>query len=69
MDCEESELGATCIAAPIFGAEDTVTGALSVSGPSPRIQDKQHKIIQSLKSISTAISRSLSTEYAVVHRR
>lgn len=69
VDCEESELGATCIAAPIFGAEDTVTGALSISGPSPRIQDKQNKIIQSLKSISTAISRSLSTEYAVVHRR
>lgn len=69
MDCEESELGATCIAAPIFGAEDTIKAALSVSGPSPRIQDKQNKIIQSLKSISTAISRSLSTEYAVVHRR
>jgi DNA-binding IclR family transcriptional regulator len=31
---------AACIAAPIFGDEDVVIGALSLSGPTPRIQDK-----------------------------
>jgi IclR family transcriptional regulator, acetate operon repressor len=63
LDFEESELGATCIASPIFGAENAIVGALSVSGPTPRIQSKQTKIIQALKVASGAISESLSTEY------
>lgn len=43
IENEESELGATCLAVPIFDSESTVMGAVSVSGPSPRIQDKQTK--------------------------
>lgn len=69
VDMEESELGATCIAAPIFGAEETIIGALSISGPTPRIQDKQNKITQSLKAAATAISRILNSDPAVNHRR
>ena len=68
LDVEESELGATCVASPIFDAENAVVGALSVSGPSPRIHDKQNKITLALKSLCATISRSLSTEYAVNHR-
>lgn len=69
VDGEESELGATCIAAPIFGAEQTIAGALSISGPTPRIQDKQNKIVQSLKAAATAVSRILNSDYVVNHRR
>ncbi len=63
LDSEESELGATCIAAPIFGDEAVVIGALSLSGPTPRIQDKQNKVAHSLKGVAAAISRSLSSGY------
>lgn len=59
FDVEESELGATCVAAPIFDADHAVIGALSISGASPRIRDKQNKVAQALKNAAAAISRSL----------
>ena len=67
IDDEESELGATCFAVPIFNVENAVVGAVSVSGPSPRIQAKQHKISNALKSVSVSISRSLSNGHAISH--
>jgi DNA-binding IclR family transcriptional regulator len=63
LDLEESELGATCVASPIFDVDNDVIGALSLSGPSPRIQEKQNKIASSLKVISAAMSRALSNGY------
>ena len=62
LDNEESELGATCVAAPIFTGDNVVVGALSVSGPTPRIRDKQNKITAALKGASAAISRSVSAD-------
>jgi DNA-binding IclR family transcriptional regulator len=62
LDNEESELGATCVASPIFSADNVVVGALSVSGPTPRIREKQNKITAALKEASAAISRSVSTD-------
>jgi DNA-binding IclR family transcriptional regulator len=64
LDNEESELGATCVASPIFSSESVVIGALSVSGPTPRIRDKQNKITAALKEAAAAISRSMNTESA-----
>ena len=63
LDAEESELGATCIAAPIFGYENVVIGAVSLSGPTPRIQDKQNKVANALKVVAASISRSLTGGY------
>jgi IclR family transcriptional regulator, acetate operon repressor len=68
LDMEESELGATCVAAPIFGTEHAVVGALSISGPTPRIRDKQSKIIHSLRSVATTISRTLSADHVQNNR-
>jgi DNA-binding IclR family transcriptional regulator len=62
LDNEESELGATCVASPIFSGDNVVVGALSVSGPTPRIRDKQNKITAALKEASAAISRSVSAD-------
>ena len=62
VDNEESELGATCVASPIFSGDNIVVGALSVSGPTPRMRDKQNKITIALKEASAAISRSLSVD-------
>jgi DNA-binding IclR family transcriptional regulator len=64
LDAEESELGATCIAAPIFGYEDIILGAVSLSGPTPRIQDKQNKVGNALKVVAATISHSLTGGYS-----
>lgn len=61
MDSEESQLGATCIAAPIFDGGNGIAGALSLSGPTPRIEDNRTNIINEIKQAATAITRSLKT--------
>jgi DNA-binding IclR family transcriptional regulator len=60
LDAEESELGATCIAVPVLGYEEEILGALSLSGPTPRIQEKKNKVANALKAVAATISHSLS---------
>ena len=57
LDNEENELGASCVAVAILNQEKALIGALSVSGPTPRIREKQNKIIAALRKTSTAISK------------
>lgn len=59
LDQEEAVLGATCIAAPIFDGSDGIIGALSLSGPTPRVRGKQDRIANALKIAASAISHSL----------
>jgi IclR family KDG regulon transcriptional repressor len=47
-DREEHELGVRCIAAPIFNQQGMVIAALSVSGPTVRMTDKQMESIREL---------------------
>lgn len=39
-DKQESEIGICCVAAPIWGADGQVVAAISISGPSERLQQK-----------------------------
>jgi IclR family transcriptional regulator, KDG regulon repressor len=60
LDLEENEYGITCIAAPIFDHSRKVIAAVSISGPTLRMQDErllhlQHKIIQIGKQISARL--------------
>jgi DNA-binding IclR family transcriptional regulator len=57
IDVDETELGAACIAVPIFNYGKTVVGALSVSGSTHRIQERQNRIIVSLKKATATISK------------
>ena len=41
LDHEELELGLTCVAAPIFGTDQKVVAALSLSGPTARIKSSK----------------------------
>jgi DNA-binding IclR family transcriptional regulator len=41
MDDEECELGARCVAAPIYDFENRIVAAISVSGPVSRITRKR----------------------------
>ena len=60
LDAEENELGASCIGIPILNDAGLAIGAVSVSGPSPRIQKQQKQIITALKKTSASISKSLN---------
>lgn len=39
---EESALGITCVAAPVFGADDEIVAAISVTGPTGRFTPENH---------------------------
>jgi DNA-binding IclR family transcriptional regulator len=56
LDDEESEIGLKCVGVPIWGGGNGVNYALSVSGPTPRIEERLDEIIRSLKDAAAAIS-------------
>lgn len=58
-DKEESELGLSCIAAPIFDSSDTVIAAISISGPIQRIGENRQKNSALVKKIAMDISAAM----------
>ncbi len=57
LDNEENEIGVVCIGAPIFDHTNKVIGAISISGPSNRIENKgietlKEEILKMVKNIS-----------------
>ena len=56
LDDEESEIGLKCVGVPVWGAANRVNYAVSVSGPTPRIDDRLDEIIVALKHAAAAIS-------------
>ena len=59
-DKEEYEYGLTCIGAPIRNKEDAIVAAISISGPTSRLQHKgEDTLIQKL----LVTSRKISAEY------
>lgn len=60
IDEEEVELGARCVAVPIFGASGRVIGGLSVSGPTSRIEGRTlQEVCAALAGAGRDISRWL----------
>lgn len=57
FDREENRLGVSCAAAPIFGADRTCVGALSVSGATTRLDPA--KMGPAVQTAALALSRSL----------
>jgi DNA-binding IclR family transcriptional regulator len=61
VDDEENSLGARCLGAPIFDANEQVIGALGVSGTITQVDEtKLPRIADSLKETARKISRELS---------
>lgn len=58
LDDEEAETGLKCVGVPIWGGGDRVNFAISVSGPTPRIEARLDEIIHSLTEAAAAISRA-----------
>src|SRR5207244_407558 len=61
IDNGEQEDGVRCIAVPVYGSKGKVVAALSISGPSSRV-DSRHipTLLPHLKRISAAISSALA---------
>ncbi len=52
LDMEENEQGVRCVAAPIFNGKKEICGAISISGPSVRMDDER------LKELSEAVVKA-----------
>lgn len=59
FDHEENEVGLTCVAKPIFNYTGNVIGAISVAGPTYRMEKKLDMVIMNLQNICNTISRRL----------
>lgn len=59
LDNEEIELGLTCVAAPIFDMNGYAQMALSISGPTFRMQDNLERFIPQVKSTAQSISNMI----------
>ena len=66
-DRQEFDYGAGCVAAPIYDHEGRIVAALTVSGPSARINQDLDRIIELTKSRSEEVSKEMGyTEQQVV---
>ncbi|MEX2461916.1 MAG: IclR family transcriptional regulator [Paenibacillaceae bacterium] len=59
IDDEESEEGLFCLAAPVFGANGSMTAAVSVAGPKERVFTRKEEISRELLSAALKISERL----------
>lgn len=59
LDNEENEVGLTCVARPIFNYAREIVGALSVAGPTHRMQLKIDEVNEELEQACSLISRRL----------
>ena len=64
QDREEVEIGMRCIAAPVFDHRGLVVGALSVSGPEPRVQANYDRLVDVLTTEAAGISAALGASRA-----
>lgn len=60
VDYGEQEDGVRCLAAPVFGADGEIFAAMSLSGPSSRLESQRSEsLIPHLKRISKALTEKL----------
>jgi DNA-binding IclR family transcriptional regulator len=60
IDDEERIEGLRCVAAPIFGSDGRVLGALSLAAPTPRVsRERFRKLCDDVKATADGISRQL----------
>lgn len=60
VDFGEQEDGVRCLAAPVFGADGEIFAAMSLSGPSSRLESQRtESLVPHLKRISKALTEKL----------
>lgn len=60
-DDEETEIGATCVGAPILDHRRLPVAAISLSGPTPRLRAEMPAMIRGLKGAAAAVSKALGS--------
>jgi len=61
LDTEEMEEGVRCLAAPVFGPDEKILAAISVSGPAGRLdQERIEELIPNIKRIAAGFTESLN---------
>ncbi|NHM33718.1 IclR family transcriptional regulator [Neobacillus terrae] len=63
IDDEENEEGLYCLAAPVFGVENTIQAAISVAGPKERMLKQKEMIVEKLLDTASKISCSIGYRY------
>jgi len=58
-DNEESEIGLTCYAAPVYDISQKCVAAISISGPTYRMQNSKEAFIRELLETAARLSREL----------
>ncbi|EKN69065.1 IclR family transcriptional regulator [Neobacillus bataviensis LMG 21833] len=61
IDDEENEEGLYCLAAPVYGVDQTIQAAISVAGPKERMLKQKEMIVEKL--LETAMNISCSIGY------
>ena len=73
IDLEENLSGVTCVAAPIFDHSGRVVAALSVSGPTSRMNSKLSAVKNDLRTAALSATRMIAplyeTEQSPTHNR
>lgn len=59
VDNEESEIGLTCYAVPIYNANNEAIAAISLSGPTTRMKKNSEDVISSIMHTAKEISKSI----------
>lgn len=59
IDNEETEMGLTCYAMPILDASERAIAAISISGPTTRMQMNKGDILTRLRDIITTVGRTI----------
>ncbi|WP_028391977.1 IclR family transcriptional regulator [Bacillus cihuensis] len=59
IDDEENEEGLFCLAAPVYGADQTIQAAISVAGPKERMNKQKDNIVENLLLTAKKISASI----------
>ncbi|AHF07970.1 IclR family transcriptional regulator [Desulfitobacterium metallireducens] len=69
VEQEENEIGIICLGTPVFDYSGRAIGAVSVSGPASRMEEKGvQKIGEALKQVGEEISRNLGFSSMMKHR-
>jgi DNA-binding IclR family transcriptional regulator len=58
-DNEEIEEGLSCVAVPIYNHTEKVVAAISIAGPTARIESQRVRLIESIRKTADIISREL----------
>jgi DNA-binding IclR family transcriptional regulator len=60
IDDEENIIGVRCVAAPVFGYDDELLGAMGISGPGTRVTLEQIKnIAETVADVASSLSKRL----------